>query len=780
VNLNHMIKSNAYALSMLMVLVISTVLAVLALQPPEVISTAAPPDRFSAARVWPFIVDTSQEPHYTGSVSNRRVRDRIVNDLKAAGLQPEIQRTVIADGYQAGQIENVVTRLPGTANTRAILLIAHYDSTNTAPGAQYDGLVGAGLEALRALKAGAPLKNDVIFLATDGEELGMFGALAFMQQHRWMSDVGFVIVPATGGLRGGSVMTRAGRNNGWLMPEFARVTPYGLGTSFMNDLMGSVFYMGTDFTPFFQQDYPGFNFTFSGERVSNHSALDTPENLDLHLIQQSGDNTLALLRHFGNLDLSEDHSQPDATFFNVWGWRMITYPYALNLPLAIGVGMALAVIAINSFRRGELNLRKLLGSIGVWLTIVIASALLGQALYMVVDAVVKLPVSPGGGTHGENIYLAGFIMVVVAWVATAYGYLRLRFGPINLFIGASVVWLLAAVVMCFVLPGMAYLLTWPLLFNLIGWAVSRHLTNWARLFTLMVGALPGVILFVNFLYTMYAMGVGITSAEGLGGVTNTAIIACITTLLIAVLSPQLEVMLTPHRGWLPGLSLATGLSLIVVASLLTAPSDRYPRPTALLRYALNADTQQAVWFAPTWGNLDDWSKQVLTGDRGKVDSILPEVSSLQYRTAAPIAPLAPPEVRVLANRVESGTRHLTLNLSSPRGGTDAVMMIFDPLTDVRSISWAGQPLKLSHARSVVLVALPAVGADLELQVVAASPVKFSVRDQSRGLPQLNGQPLVTERPPHLMPFWANHLEFVTDTTLVVKSFELAVQGAQAQ
>ena len=51
--------------------------------------------------------------------------------------------------------------------------MAHYDSVPFGPGAADDGAgVVTLLETARALKAGPPLKNDVIFLFTDGEEAG--------------------------------------------------------------------------------------------------------------------------------------------------------------------------------------------------------------------------------------------------------------------------------------------------------------------------------------------------------------------------------------------------------------------------------------------------------------------------------------------------------------------------------------------------------------------------------------------------------------------------------
>ena len=86
-------------------------------------------------------------------------------------------------------MENVLARIKGTNNSRAVLLVAHYDSVATSFGANDDGAgVVTLLETARALKSVDPLKNDVIFLFSDGEEVGLLGAKAFTS-HPWARDI---------------------------------------------------------------------------------------------------------------------------------------------------------------------------------------------------------------------------------------------------------------------------------------------------------------------------------------------------------------------------------------------------------------------------------------------------------------------------------------------------------------------------------------------------------------------------------------------------------------
>jgi len=78
-----------------------------------------------------------------------------------------------------GTIANIIARLKGKGDGKAILVIGHYDTVPSSPGAADNGYsVAAMLETLRRLRAGGPLDNDVITLFSDGEELGLLGARA--------------------------------------------------------------------------------------------------------------------------------------------------------------------------------------------------------------------------------------------------------------------------------------------------------------------------------------------------------------------------------------------------------------------------------------------------------------------------------------------------------------------------------------------------------------------------------------------------------------------------
>jgi Zn-dependent M28 family amino/carboxypeptidase len=97
-------------------------------------------------------------------------------------------------GRRDATVNNVVARMPGTSNGKATMLVAHYDSALIILGASNDGEASQQfLETLRALKASDSLKNDVIRLFTDGEEEGLLGSTAFLDENSWIKDVGLLL-----------------------------------------------------------------------------------------------------------------------------------------------------------------------------------------------------------------------------------------------------------------------------------------------------------------------------------------------------------------------------------------------------------------------------------------------------------------------------------------------------------------------------------------------------------------------------------------------------------
>src|SRR5688500_3991360 len=152
-------------------LLLSLVAAVLGRKLPDPLPADAPPEEFSAARAQAVVAEIARSPHPAGSPELARVRELLLEQLRAMGFAPQGQSGEV----NGVQLANLIVRFPGTAPTGTLLCLAHYDSVPISPGAGDDSAgVASWLEAFRALSAGdwRP-RNGVVLLLSDGEELGL-------------------------------------------------------------------------------------------------------------------------------------------------------------------------------------------------------------------------------------------------------------------------------------------------------------------------------------------------------------------------------------------------------------------------------------------------------------------------------------------------------------------------------------------------------------------------------------------------------------------------------
>ena len=164
---------------------------------PKVVEASAPQDRFSASRAMPAVQAIAAEPHPISSAAHAAVVDYLVGQLRQLGLSAEVQddtgvlydTDIDPSQVSAAHLQNIIARLPGTDSTGTVMLYGHYGSVPTSPNAA-DGAAGvaAVLETVRALRAGPPLRNDVLVVLADGDETPALGPHLF-RRHPAAKDV---------------------------------------------------------------------------------------------------------------------------------------------------------------------------------------------------------------------------------------------------------------------------------------------------------------------------------------------------------------------------------------------------------------------------------------------------------------------------------------------------------------------------------------------------------------------------------------------------------------
>jgi hypothetical protein len=331
--------------------------------PPRAVPATAPPTEFSSERALQHLGSIARKPHPMGTDEHAAVRDYLLSQLTALGLSPEIQETTEVNSswgipFRAGTVQNILARLEGTSDGKAVLLAGHYDSVANGPGASDDGAALASmLETLRALKAGSPLKNDVIFFFSDGEEAGLLGANAFIHEHAWAKDVGLVLNFEARGNRGASIMFETSQQNGWLIDEFARAAPHAVANSLAYEIYSRL-PKDTDLSVFKGAGVQGFNFAYINGLTHYHTALDNTQNIDQRSLQHHGSYALALTRHFGNLALQNPSSR-NAVYFDIFGRTLVHYSEAWVVVFAVLTSILFLAVVIYGWRKRHLSLGKI-------------------------------------------------------------------------------------------------------------------------------------------------------------------------------------------------------------------------------------------------------------------------------------------------------------------------------------------------------------------------------------------------------------------------------------
>ncbi|MFQ4141704.1 M20/M25/M40 family metallo-hydrolase [Chlorogloeopsis sp. ULAP02] len=758
-----------------LLLLFFALLGIYQVQPPAAVPINAPLVEFSSGRAMKHLEAIAQKPHPIGSPEQAIVGDYIFNQLTAMGLSPEVQQTTVVNPrwgtpFIAGTVHNIIAKIPGTDNTKAILIAAHYDSVPSSPGASDDGAaVAAMLETIRALKVSLPLRNDVIFLFTDGEEPGLLGAKGFVDEHRWARDVGLVFNFEARGNSGASIMFETSSENGWLINEFAKAVKHPVA----NSLTHSIYKLlpnDTDLTMFKAAGLAGFNFAYLNGVVYYHSFADNLKNINERSLQHHGDYALALTRHFGNLDLQKPKAS-DAVYFDILGLALIHYPEAWVAPLTAFVSLLFIGVVVLGLRRRQLTFAGMsLGCFAFLGSMVITVIIVTLFWWIISNIYSEYRTIPQGDTYNSNFYAIAFVALSIAVISSLYVYFRKKVCVQNLTVGALLWWLILMVLTSIFLPGASYLFTLPLLFSLIGLGLifvtkERDYTKEKRWLVLSVCAIPGIILLVPTIYLVF-----VALALSMFGVVTVMVV-----LLLGLLIPHLCLMSMPNKWLLPLTSILISLSFILFGSFTAGFSAQHPKPNSIF-YGLNADTGQAIW-ASADEKPDEWTSQFLSQDikQIKLAEYLPTLSRKFLTSQAPVVPLTPPNLELISDKIIGGVRNLQIHITSPRQAR--VLRVFvDSNTKVLAAAIDGKPIdnnfkdthtELEKVWGLNYFALPQEGIKLTLEVKTSQPVKIRVVDQSDDLPEIPGKSF--QQKPNYMMSTAFRL---SDATLVSKYFTL--------
>jgi hypothetical protein len=733
-------------------------------RPPVPVTADAPPTQFSAERAMQHLRVIAQRPHPLGSAAQEETRLYLQQELAKLGLPVETQTASVVNkqrnGATVATVNNIITQLKGTQpGGKAVLLVAHYDSVPNGPGANDNGTaVAALLETLRALKAGPPLQNDVIVLFDEGEELGLLGARAFVDDNPLAKNVGLVLNFEARGSEGPVFMFETSEQNGWLIDEFGKAAPRPSASSLMYTIY-KLLPNDTDMTVFKKAGFPGLNFAYIGGSAFYHTQRDDISTVDEGSLQHHGVYSLALARHFGNLSLAQQQ-KADAVYFDLLGLAFVNYSSAYVLPVMFLTLVLFGFVLVLGLKKKELTWRGMALGFLVFLVSAICSIILVSLLWTLMT-IFHQDYTPASNA---NLYIISFSAMATAITSALFIAANRWANFDSLSVGALAWWVILMVAASILLPGASYLLQFPLLFMLgamaVVFAIKKEGENSRlRLALLSLCALPGLILMTGALYNIF-------QGVMLGMVS---LLMILLLLLLGLLTPYLRYVVAPVKWGLPVSALALSLAFLLIGHSKPAYDKGNPKPDSMI-YLLDGDKKEALW-ASSNKHQDEWTSQFFTrtAERKSLSNYLPNNERPFLVDKAPALGLMADGLQVLDDRTNDGLRALHFKVQAVNGSRITNLYV-DPEVKVLSAVINGKRIEYGDSDGhgpksweLSCISIPPDGFDVILETKQSSPIKIKTLSQSDGLPQIADLAL-KPRPDDLIPSMGS------DLTLVSKSY----------
>jgi len=743
------------------------------LMPNEGASLDAPKTEFSTDRALIHLKEITKAPHYIGSPEHTRVREYLVKALEQLGLEVEIQEGFVFNerGARLDKPKNIIAKIKGSENGKSLVVFSHYDSALTPSFGASDA--GSGvvtiLESLRAYNAsGKTPKNDIIFLFTDAEEIGLDGARLFVNEHPWAKNVGLALnfeARGSGGPSSMIVETNGGNKN--LINAFIEANPdYPVASSLLYSIYKKL-PNDTDSTVFREDgNIDGFFFAFIDDHYDYHTGNDSYENLDRNTLQHQGSYLLPLLHYFADADLSNLKADEDYVYANMPLIKMISYPFSWVLPMLLVAFVIFILLVFFGIKKGVLNLKQIGKGFLPFLASIIAAILIGYLWEIILKIYPEYNEIQHGFTYNGHIYIAMFVALTIAFLFMFYRRFAKKITKANLFIAPLFFWLIINTLIFMYLKGAAYFII-PVFFGLLSlWILIRQ--EKPNLLLMALLAAPAIFVFAP-LIQFFPVGLGLEFLMA----------SCMFTVLLFGL-------LIPVVGFYNGkrmLSIAffvLALGLFINAHFKSDFSSERQKPNSLVFYQ-DEDSNNSYWL--TYDDiLDDWTKGYLGESPEEASKYIENVAGSKYSTRYTYASITDmkdiPKFDVILKQdtLINDLKKVTFVIK-PNRTINQLNLYVDKEVVFNSLSFNGKEVKKDttqnyyHNRSSNYLLRYYVSDNDSLEVSYTTSknnkVAFTIKEYSFDLLS-NNQFSITKRPENTMakPF------IVTDAVVIKNTFDV--------
>ncbi len=584
---------------------------------------------FSALNAKKHIDVMASDVHFMGTENNRKVRDYILQEFEKMNIPTEvfIGHGALSWGssyMRLGKTENIIATIKGQSSGKAVMVVGHYDSVLNSPAAADDVHAVANiLETARLLKDSNP-ENDIIFLITDGEELGLIGAKAYSET-KDVSGIGVLLNYESRGNSGASISFEWSDGNGWLVRQLRKAAKRPVANSMSYEIYNQL-PNDTDFTYFKEAGVSGINNAFIDGFSYYHNPVDNPDNINLKSVQHAGENMYLLTKHFSNTDLSKTVSK-NASFFNFLG-TLIIYPASWDLALVIFTILLIGFVLYAALKSGELGVKSILLGLIANLAIIIFSAGLtyglSKLLFMIYP---QYNLFYTGQFYNHKWYLLAAVglTVLVAWLMIKWYNGKNKM--IGIQSGALLILGLAIIGMFVALPTASYSMIFPTIFlSVIFWYNNTHSSRMSTPFNNLVVGL-GIVVPVAIWFPTTSTFFLAFSLKGLPG---PVILICLIVMAIMICYKSLWV----DSKFLAYAGIGVFLISMIAGHLTSAPTAEKPIPSSA--YFLHDVDSGESFMVSNDDFLNNGNKDLLSGSEALTLNIPNEITRLAVRSNTPL------------------------------------------------------------------------------------------------------------------------------------------------
>jgi len=647
----------------LLIIIVAIISSFRALLPNYSSNLDTPDHKFSSSRALVHLKEISKKPHFAGLSEHKKVRDYIVKELNALGLETQIQEgyTISKWGNLVKPI-NILAKIKGNDTGKALLLLTHYDSNpHSSLGASDAGSgVVTILEAIRAfLSENKQPKNDIIILFSDAEELGLNGASLFVNSNELAKDVGLVLNFEARGSGGPSYMLiETNGGNATLMHEFVLANPQ---FPVANSLAYSIYKKlpnDTDLTVFRRDgDIDGFNFAFIDDHFDYHTQMDTYERLDRNTLEHQGSYIMPLLRHFSDSNLNALKSDKDYIYFNIPFFKIVMYPYSWILPMLILAIVIFIGLVVYGFKNKKLNGKEVSKGFLAFLSSLLLSFLatyfgwkIVQLIYPEYQEILQ------GFTYNGHTYIWLFVTLSIGICFYIYHKVYTKDNGPSLLVAPLLFWIIICIVIALELKGASFFII-PVFFALLAFFVLLRQKR-PRLIIMALVSIP-LLFIMSPLVKMFPVGLGLKILF---------VSAIFVVLIFSLLLPVFAYF--KHKNRWAYLFFFVVFFAFWKAHFNSEFTPDSPKPNSLV-YTLNTDTNESKW-ASYDRTLDQWTKKYLGENPPKANALKNNTfgskygSGFTYTQNAELKAIARPKIEIDLDTIIGDTRHLSVCISPQR------------------------------------------------------------------------------------------------------------------